>query len=565
MINRQNKDFEDIFSGNSEVVEYLNIEDIQIAIKNEFGNCSINELLIKEQDLIDKKKSLFENKRLNKSFEDAYNKIEEINNEPRFPFPEGPRQYQLKAYQNWVENNCKGLFAMATGTGKTITALNCVVEQFKKDGYYRFIVLVPTISLATQWEKEVIKKFNFQEVVVCSSLNNEWEDSVRSYGSSLKFGGNPNFCIIITYASFRMKRFQYLLNDIFKNDLKSFILIADEAHTLGSKNLLKVLPFGIEKRIGLSATPERQYDNEGDKELSNYFDSVPPNYTFKYDMKQAIDAGVLCRYYYYPKIVELEQEELNAYRVITNKLMKYLDPNTGKYKDDPYVNNLLIQRKNIIHKAKNKSDCLIHIIDEIGQNNFEFAFIYVPEGFETNYEEVDIDINSEVEDANIINEYTNLLYNKYKFKLRKFTGSTNDRDEVLKQFSSGQLDALLAMKCLDEGVDIPQTKYAIFCSSTGNPRQYIQRRGRVLRYHDKKDFAYIYDMIVKPTVEETSTDQGKTNIEKNILLNELKRLVNFAVLSENKVECLSSLEDLCHNLGIDIYDLANKEEEKYLN
>ena len=282
-------------------------------------------------------------------------------------------------------------------------------------------------------------------------------------------------------------------------------------------------------------------------------------------MKQAIDAGVLCRYYYYPKIVELEQEELNAYRVITNKLMKYLDPNTGKYKDDPYVNNLLIQRKNIIHKAKNKSDCLIHIIDEIGQNNFEFAFIYVPEGFETNYEEVDIDINSEVEDANIINEYTNLLYNKYKFKLRKFTGSTNDRDEVLKQFSSGQLDALLAMKCLDEGVDIPQTKYAIFCSSTGNPRQYIQRRGRVLRYHDKKDFAYIYDMIVKPTVEETSTDQGKTNIEKNILLNELKRLVNFAVLSENKVECLSSLEDLCHNLGIDIYDLANKEEEKYLN
>jgi superfamily II DNA or RNA helicase len=564
LIRRQLKIIDDYFTEKDEDVEYIPVNEIEVVLKDKFGKKDINELLVQEEELLKKKQSLIlSNLKLKKTIAKLFDDIEIIRRTPRFPYDDGAREYQKQAYKNWVANNYKGMFAMATGTGKTITALNCIVEQYKLDLYYRFIILVPTISLANQWEKEVALKFNFQEVIVCSSINNNWEDTIRQYGSSLKFGGNPSFCIIITYASFRMKRFQYLLNDLFKNHLNNFILIADEAHTLGSKNLLKVLPFGIEKRIGLSATPERQYDNEGDQELSNYFDSTPPNYTFKYDMKQAIDAGVLCRYFYYPKIVELEETELIEYRIITNKLIKFIDPNTGKYKDDPYVNNLLIQRKNVIHKASNKSNCLLNIVNEIGQDKFKYAFIYVPEGFEANYEDDDIENNNEIEDAKLIDEYTSLLYNKYKFKLRKFTGNTLDREDVLNQFSAGQLDALLAMKCLDEGVDIPQTKYAIFCSSTGNPRQYIQRRGRVLRYHNQKDFAYIYDMIVKPAIEATSTDEGKTNIEKNILLSELRRLVNFAVLSENKEECLSGLEDICNNLGIDIYDLANKEEEKY--
>jgi superfamily II DNA or RNA helicase len=115
---------------------------------------------------------------------------------------------------------------------------------------------------------------------------------------------------------------------------------------------------------------------------------------------------------------------------------------------------------------------------------------------------------------------------------------------------------LLAMKCLDEGVDIPQTKYAIFCSSTGNPRQYIQRRGRVLRFHGEKEYAYIYDMIVKPTLEITNTDTTQFKLEKNIFKGELTRLVNFAVLSENKIEVLKELEELCTNFEIDIYDFS---------
>jgi superfamily II DNA or RNA helicase len=564
MIKRQNRDFENIFSGNSEIVDYLEVEAICIAIKKEFGNSSINELLIRESELIDRKSRVLKNEGVLKSFERAVNQIEAIIREPKFPYPEGPRKYQSLAYEKWLKNGYKGIFAMATGTGKTITSLNCILQEYKRTKFYKFLVLVPTISLSNQWEREITQKFNFQELTICSGLNNQWEDEIRGYGRNLRLGNDLDFCILTTYATFRGKRFQKLFEEMFKGHMSEITIIADEAHTLGSKNLLKVLPNLIEKRIGLSATPERQYDEEGEDELFRYFDSFAPNFTFKYNMMEAIDNRVLCRYFYFPILVELTQEELIAYKEISNKLSKFLDPITGKYKDDPYVNNLLIRRKNIIHKAKNKARCLINIIDDIGKVNFKYAFIYVPEGYEQNFEEEDNREEND-DDDRIIQEYTDLLYQRYNFKLRKFTGDTNDRDQILTQFSEGKLDALLAMKCLDEGVDVPQTQYAIFCSSTGNPRQYIQRRGRVLRYHKDKEFAYIYDMIVKPAIELTDTNLKQAKLERNIFAGELKRLINFAVLSENKDDCLNQMEELCYNFDIDVYDLANKELEKYNN
>jgi superfamily II DNA or RNA helicase len=343
--------------------------------------------------------------------------------------------------------------------------------------------------------------------------------------------------------------------------LGNITLIADEAHTLGSQGLLKVLPNKIQKRIGLSATPERVYDEEGEGALCNFFESFSPNHTFSYSMKEAIDNGVLCRYYYYPRLVELEHEELIKYQDISKKLAKYIDPTTGRYKDNPIVNNLLIQRKNVIHKAQNKLASLTKIIDEIGKERFSKAFIYVPEGYESNYEEKDFNETDE-EDLKIIDKYTEVLYDRYKFKIRKFTGETKDREEILNQFEAGKLDALLAMKCLDEGVDVPKTEIAIFCSSTGNPRQYIQRRGRVLRAYKDKEFAYIYDMIVKPPIDATRNDSKQFKIERGILLGELTRFVNFAVLSENLIDSLKGLEDLCQSFEIDIYSMINKESEK---
>ena len=560
-INSQIEYFNLIFNEEADFVSYLDISEVVIAIKSEFGNKDIDQLLIKEKELIQKKKEISSNKNLQKSLKDAHEKLEQLAITPKFPYDK-PRPYQEQAYQNWLKNDRKGMFAMATGTGKTITSLNCILEDYKINNFYKFIVLVPTISLASQWKKEITKSFNFENVIICSSSSKNWEETIRFYGKKVRLNIDTNYCILLTYATFRGSKFQSILNDLFSNEFEKITLIADEAHTLGAPKLLTVLPLAIEKRIGLSATPERQYDELGQLELNTFFNSYPPYYTFNYNMRKAIQDKVLCKYHYYPIIVELETEELNAYKELTKKLSKFLDPNTGRYKDDPYVNMLLIKRKNIIHKARNKSDCLVDIISNIGKDHFKYAFIYVPEGYEANYEDEDLDYSNSRDD-NIITDYTKLLYSKFGLKLKKFTGNTKNREDILDHFSEGKLDALLAMKCLDEGIDIPQTQYAIFCSSTGNPRQYIQRRGRVLRYHDKKEHAFIYDMIVKPVLDITTTDSNQIKLEKNILMSELRRLVNFAVLAENRSNCLKNLEELCYSLDIDIYELANIEEEKY--
>lgn len=564
LINKQLSIIDSYFNELDEDVDYIPAEDIEVVLKDKFGKKDINELIVQEEELLKKKMSLVTNSKTKESILKIYDKIEFIKKTPKFPYPEGPREYQQNAYEKWVANGKKGLFAMATGTGKTITSLNCALNEFKVDQYYKFIVLVPTTALANQWKEEIVKNFNFQNALVCCSINNKWKDEIKSIGKNVLFNRDVDYGIITTYATFSGVNFQTILKDYFSNDFEKIILIADEAHTMGSAGLLKVLPTYINKRIGLSATPERQFDEIGNQTLAEYFSTNPENYTYEYNMKTAIDNNILSKYYYYPKIVNLEHDEQEEYIKLSKELAKYIDPDTGKYRESDYVNNLLIKRKNIIHKATNKVKALLSIINEIGKDNFKDAFIYVPEGIEIDYSKHDDDVFDEERDNDkIIDNYINELYDNFKLKMAKFTGETNNRDTIINQFKEHKLDALLAMKCLDEGVDIPQTKYAIFCSSTGNPRQYIQRRGRVLRKFKGKEFAIIYDLIIKPTIDHTDIDEKLSKIEKNIFLSELRRLVNFSVLSENKDNCLKGLENLCYDLDIDIYKLANEELEKY--
>jgi len=135
-----------------------------------------------------------------------------------------------QAYSNWIENDYKGVFAMATGTGKTITSLNCVLQEYLKNKTYRFIVLVPTISLAEQWYSEIVNEFNFQNCLICSS-NGKWENVLKQHGKEIMFGLDSNFSVIATYATFRGLKFQNIINKYFEGNLNKLTLIADEAHT----------------------------------------------------------------------------------------------------------------------------------------------------------------------------------------------------------------------------------------------------------------------------------------------------------------------------------------------
>ena len=209
---------------------------------------------------------------------------------------------------------------------------------------------------------------------------------------------------------------------------------------------------------------------------------------------------------------------------------------------------LLIERKRIVHKAKDKLIKLEKLLNS--KHDFKYTFIYVPEGKEVNYD--DEDIIEDKEDVKIISDYLEVVKN-IGFRAKTVTGTQNDRENSLSRFKDGRIDMLLAMKILDEGVDIPITKNAIFCSSTGNPRQFVQRRGRVLRTHDDKSFANIWDMVVIPKISDNG-DEKESAMEKNILKSEILRVANFVYSSNNIGDFKDSeLSRICkiHEIDLD--------------
>jgi hypothetical protein len=321
--------FNTIFDGNAEHLIYLDANEITPAIRQEFSCDSLKELLIEEADLIKKKDKIFKSKDLEEYVSKLEADLDKLANDPSFPYHE-EREIQKNAYKAWLDNDRNGIFAMATGSGKTITALNCVLKEYQNNGFYKAIIAVPTRALAIQWEKEVAM-FNFQNIISTHTEKN-WKDVLRRYTTRSLFDNKKNIIIITTYATFNRNELQSFITNT--KGIESFIYIADEAHNIGSPTSLKKIPTKIIHRIGLSATPERIYDEDGSDKMYDFFNSRPPSYTFKYTMKQAIDDKILCHYDYFPLFVELTVVEMTEYKKLTNKLRKYIDTETGKYKKE---------------------------------------------------------------------------------------------------------------------------------------------------------------------------------------------------------------------------------------
>lgn len=552
MIARQKKDFEDIFSGKSEIVNYLSIDEVKVAIKSEFGSPDIDELIMQEEDLVKRKQKTFNNKSLKNTIDKIHNEFEQVIREPRFPYPSGPREYQKEAYDNWFQNDHKGVFAMATGTGKTITSLNCLLNEYHKSGEkksYKAVIVVPTVALVEQW-KEECAKFNFRNVISVSSKE-RWNENLAFFNTASKLI-DTSFIVIVTYASLTRGRFQ----NHFKQLPEETLFIADEAHNLGSSSILRILPgVHLQKRIGLSATPDRKYDESGNEAINDFFNDKPP-YIVSFSMKNALDMNWLCAYEYHPHVVHLNKQEQEEYAKISKQLMNYLDPKTGTYKKDEMVERLLLKRKRIIHKAANKLDVFKQILKEEFQKrgNLKYTLVYVPEGLEPDYSQVDIDEEDE-DEIRLINEYTKAVSATDDFiMVKQFTSGSSNRSSVLENYEQGNIHVLTSMKCLDEGVDVPRSDLAIFCASTGNPRQFVQRRGRVLRLHDDKTHATIHDLVVIPNMDIVETSY---EMERNLVKTELMRVADFASLAMNKTQTYNALEEVLDFYNLNLNDFYN--------
>jgi superfamily II DNA or RNA helicase len=442
-----------------------------------------------------------------------------------------------------VKKNYSGVFAMATGTGKTITSLNCLLNIYKENKYYRAIILVPSIALLNQWEEEVIS-FNFKQILKVGGGNN-WEKKFSNYVSNFSWGLKEDLIIISTYGSFVLDRFQRC----FKKIQSEFILIADEAHNMGANNIkTAIAELQIPKKIGLSATPKRIYDLEGTQAIDEFFKDTPP-YTYNFSMERALKEGFLSNYKYFPLIVELTENELEEYVEISKKLLKFFDFQKGEFKKDPIVEILFLKRKNIIHKASNKKGAFIDILDELVRvKKTKYVFGYIPEGFSE---------NEEGKTERLLDQFLKEAHKAYpEIRMNSYTAADQDLKEILRGFSEGKIEFLLAMKMLDEGVDVPRAEVGIFASSTGNPRQFIQRRGRLLRKHKKKAFATIYDMVVIPKLD--STNSEIFSMERNLVHNELRRVGYFASLALNFYDSKNNLEDVCNKYDLDLDTIINE-------
>jgi len=557
-IKSQREVFDAIMLGDKKDVEYLSPDNLISAITSTYGDKDIEELIDVENKLKQYKKDREKNqKKDSPGYDDLY--IEDIN--PQFPYPQGPREYQQTAFENWKNNEQKGLFAMATGTGKTITSLNCLLEIYKRKGYFKALILVPTITLVNQWELEC-RKFHFGNIIKVFSKNPEWKEEIErtifneTYRSEQ--GVEPSYIIIATYASYSRKRVFEKLNSL---DKRRLLLIADECHNMGSNTLAKALKdIPYLRRIGLSATPDRQFDDSGNKKLRDFF-GVKDKYTYEYSMEEAIQNGVLCKYYYYPHMVKLTESEMEKYVELSEKISKYFNYSTGTFDYiDEILKRLLLSRKRIIHKAVNKFGVFKDIIQDRFKEygTLKYTLIYVPEGNSPDYisggDDFDTreEINDDIDAEHLINQYTKAVTEvDTKVTVRKFVSGQKDRDEILQDFADGKLQVLTSMKCLDEGVDVPRSELAIFCSSTGNPRQFIQRRGRVLRTHLDKHFAVLHDLVVIPEVNPNSNSY---KMEQSLLKGELERVKNFALLSENPSYSEMELRNVMDYYGLNLYN-----------
>lgn len=539
------EDFDRTFQGKDPSVVTIDANELEESILEYFPPKELKELLRQEIEF-ETQSEISLPPAVRQSLQKARETLEKIESEPRFPFYSGPRDYQIEAFKNWKANGQKGLFAMATGTGKTITALNILLEIYKKERGYTAIILVPTKTLADQWEKEC-KSFNFRHVIQVSD-NPDWINELERNKRLLSYGVTgleSSFIVICLYRSFGIEEKFRELTEFSKKCLSHLLFIADEAHCLGAQNLIGKLPkIKFARRIGLSATPERQFQEDVTKKLLEFFGAASQP-TYEYSMKKAIEDRVLCPYVYYPRIVTLTPEELEKYKEISKKIARLWSIsthlNSEGLSDDSALDMLLLQRKRIIHKARNKLTAFKEIIGEVFkfQGSLKHTLVYVPEGYSED--------NDEGGNQHLIDEFTRAIRDlDERITVCQFTGESKNRDEIIKGFADGSINVLTSMKCLDEGVDVPQAKNAIFCASTGNPRQYIQRRGRILRKSSGKTFATIYDLLVDPG----SLGGEDAEIEKRLMESELRRVYKFATLAENTSNILLTLLPLLEKYDI---------------
>lgn len=460
--------------------------------------------------------------------------------------------YQQEAIKNWQANDYCGIFDMATGTGKTLTALGAVAELCKNVKRLAVIIVCPYQHLVEQWVED-IRAFGANPIIGYSgSSYTNYKKELKNRIFNFNYKITDFFCFITTNASFMSKA----INEEIRKLSQDTILVVDEAHNFGAKNLQNTLQQDFTYRLALSATLERQGDEDGTNILRNFFG----NKCIEYGLERAIAEKKLTPYYYYPVIVYLTDAELDKYQLYTSKIIQ----NIVKRKDKTIVTNLakefMLKRARLVAGASEKIEKLREMANDF--KNEKNMLIYCGA---TNVQGYD---NCSDDDIRQIDYISRMLNFDFGMRTAQFTSreDSKERKRRLEEFQNGEIQALIAIKCLDEGVNVPAIKTAYILASTTNPKEYIQRRGRVLRLYPGKEAAYIYDFITLPreltTVENTSSELAKS--ERALVVKEIRRMREFCHIALNPYETQMLIMDLRDIYNVTEENILEKDEGELL-
>lgn len=458
----------------------------------------------------------------------------------------GLHTYQTDAIQEWKNKGYRGIFDMATGTGKTYTGLGALVDLYNHcNSDLAVVICCPFIHLVEQWVEDLVK-FNIEPIVgYGNSIQKNWRDKLSKAVQyhNYKIKGKEFFCFITTNATFYS---EFVQNELKKMNHNSLLMV-DEAHYFGAEFIRKNLPQNFEYRLALSATIDRHGDEEGTKVLYEYFGEKCIEYT----LEMAIEAGMLTKYYYYPIIINLTPEELSLYKELTKKIAKFIVGSDKKHIPEA-AKQYLLKRAKLIAGAENKLCALKEAIERYKDKKHLLVYC----GATTLDSQ-----NTDSDSLKQIQVVCKMLGNDLNMKVAKFTSEEDikQRQNIKNLFSKGDiLQVLVAIKCLDEGFNIPEIRTAFILASTTNPKEYIQRRGRVLRLAEGKKYAEIYDFITLPRpLEETyNLTAAEQKYEQGLVKREFERMKEFNRMAIN---CVENNKNLIWEL-IDSYKLYDKSD-----
>ena len=423
-------------------------------------------------------------------------------------FEEGDFEHQGRAVKAWCEAGYQGILEMATGSGKTIAAMICAYRLYEREKPLLIVVAAPYIPLIQQWCDE-ISPFGLETVNLTEANGTKGRGAELSKLRRKLRNRSSNVEIVIVSH-------KTLCTDGFKDELKKFdcktLLIADEVHNLGSEGFITDPPDFFDYRLGLSATPIRQYDEEGTEQLLEFFGPI----VFQFTLEEAI-GHCLVGYEYYVHPVELTEDEMDKWYALTEQIGKHAWRQEDNRIDSEYIKNLLRKRRAILENGENKIAVLEDILTQ--REDFErlqHTLIYTSDKAPQQLENV------------------NALLNKHGVHFHQLTyeetGNREETKQIIRDFQEGTLGILTAKRVLDEGVNIPEIEKAFILASTTVERQWIQRRGRLLRTcrETGKTHSEIHDFIALPPNLENIDARARTLIE-----SELKRIQAFAKLATN--------------------------------